>query len=252
MIESDTFPATWQKRVRRWIYPLRCTPLHPQWLVLRHERKAMEGVAAVLSGLVLDIGCADGRLRNYLRGDARYLGLDYPATALDLYATRPDVFADAQNRPFGGEGVESIAPLDVLERLPSAAAAIAEIGRVLKPGGMLALQVPFMYPLHDAPFDFHRWTHFGLRKLLTDNGLVVVQEEFYGQPLETSAVIANIALARTVVRLLAARNAFALILGLAAALLIPLRNLVGFLFASLGGRDEMMPFGYRVFCRKVL
>lgn len=210
----------------------------------------MEDVAANVSGTVLDIGCADGPLRRFLAGGTGYVGLDYPTTALGLYGSRPDVFGDAQRLPFADASVPSVALLDVLEHLPDPESAIGEIARVLEPGGMLALQVPFLYPVHDAPFDFHRWTRFGLRRLVERHGLRIVREASYGHPMETAALVANIALARTVVKMLEARNPLALLPGLAAVVLIPLRNAAGWAFASISGDDEMMPLGYRFYCRK--
>ncbi len=150
--------------------PLRHTPLHPQWLVLRRERTAFAAAGAVLKGRVLDIGCADKPLRPHLNDEVQYLGLDYYATAKQLYDTQPDVYGDGQRLPFADASFDGVALLDVLEHLPDPETSIAEIERVLVPGGVLALQVPFVYPLHDAPFDFHRWTRYGLTRLLAFHG----------------------------------------------------------------------------------
>ena len=38
------------------------------------------------------------------------------------------------------------------------------MGRVLKPGGFLLLNVPFLYWIHEVPHDFHRYTEYALRK----------------------------------------------------------------------------------------
>jgi SAM-dependent methyltransferase len=250
MSGSEALSSDWQKRVRRWLRPLSNTPLHPQWLVSRRERVAMEDVAANLSGLVLDIGCADGLLRRYLAEGTGYLGLDYPETATRLYGSRPDVFGDAQCLPIADASVPSVALLDVLEHVPDPESAVAEIARVLAPEGTLALRVPFLYPVHDAPFDFHRWTSFGLRRLLQAHGLTILQEMPYGHPMETAALVANIALARTLVKMLESRNILAVALGLAAVVLVPLRNAIGWAFAVLARTDGMMPCGYRIICRK--
>ena len=87
------------------------------------------------------------------------------------------------------------------EHLPNPEAAVAEIERVLVMGGVLVVQVPFVYPLHDAPFDFQRWTRYGLTRLLAVNGFELLSEDSFGHPIETAALLGNIALARTVVNL---------------------------------------------------
>ena len=56
----------------------------------------------------------------------------------------------------------------VLEHVPEAPAAAREIHRALRPGGVALVTVPLMYPLHDEPGDFWRFTEHGLRHLFRD------------------------------------------------------------------------------------
>ena len=79
---------------------LSSTPFHPQWLLLRNEEKRFKEIAEIASGLVLDIGCSEQVLREYLPATCHYIGLDYPDTADNLYKTQPDIYGDAQNLAF--------------------------------------------------------------------------------------------------------------------------------------------------------
>src|SRR3954466_3291660 len=115
--------------------PLRRTILHPQWLVLRKDDIQRAWVRENAHGLVLDIGSADGRAREWLE-NCEYIGLDHPATPGAMYGTRPALFADGAALPFGGATFDTALLLEVLEHVADARGVLAEIARVLKPGAM--------------------------------------------------------------------------------------------------------------------
>jgi ubiquinone/menaquinone biosynthesis C-methylase UbiE len=95
---------------------------------------------------VLDIGCGDRWAENALGPGCTYLGLDYPSTVELGYAGAPDVFGDGLQLPFPDQCFDSVLLMDVLEHLRDAPKALSEAARVLKPGGTLILQVPFLVP----------------------------------------------------------------------------------------------------------
>lgn len=225
------------------------TPLHPQWFAFLRENEGLRDVCGHLSGLVLDIGCADGKPRGYLPDGAEYLGLDYFDTAMQWYGTRPDVFGDAQQLPLATGSVDHVLLLDVLEHIPEPERCMAEIRRVLKQGGSLTLQVPFMYPIHDAPLDFHRWTRFGLERLARRAGLTVRDSVTIGHPLETAALGSNIAMSKTVLNWIAARNPL-MLLGVALPVLVPAGNVLAWAAAKLSRSESMMPYAYRMVLEK--
>ena len=61
----------------------------------------------------------------------------------------------------------------VLEHLPAPRAVLGELARALKPGGKLWLTTPLFYPEHEQPFDFFRYTQFGLKYLIEGSGLQI-------------------------------------------------------------------------------
>lgn len=83
-------------------------------------------------------------------------------------ARKPEVIADAHQLPFDDACFERVLCTEVLEHLTDPARAIAEMYRVLAPGGMLILSTRFVYPLHDAPHDYFRYTRFGLEHLFRE------------------------------------------------------------------------------------
>ncbi|HEY3644238.1 MAG TPA: class I SAM-dependent methyltransferase [Gammaproteobacteria bacterium] len=236
-------------RLRRSLKPLARTPLHPQWLVLRGQAATRAAVLSAARGLVLDIGCGDRWLSADIGTRAHYVGLDYPPTVAQGYAGAPEVFGDACDLPFGDACAELVLLLDVLEHLRAPEAALTEAVRVLKPGGRLVLQVPFLYPVHDAPNDYRRWTQDGLRLLLAQHGLAASEETVQGHPLETAASLMAIALAKAGLDTLTRRRLALPLLPLL-VLAIPCTNLGGWLLARLLPADPFMPMGYRLIATK--
>lgn len=238
------------RRMKRLLSPLRGTPFHPQWLVLRGHADTQRAVGQIARGKVLDIGCGDRWAERALLPTVRYVGLDYPETVAKGYPGHPDVFGDAHHLPFSDEQFETVVILSVLEHLPNPEIAISEAHRVLKSGGALMVQVPFLYPLHDQPHDFQRWTLYGLCALFDRYHLKVKEITRHGHPMETAAGMFAIALAQCVADAVSSKHpAFLLSPFLLAA--IPLVNLFGWLTARLFPDNSMMPFGYRLIGVKI-
>jgi SAM-dependent methyltransferase len=238
------------EKLRRLAHRIRGTPLHPQWFAYRGMRRLDNFVATVARGTVLDIGCSDKRLRTLISSACHYVGLDYPSTAKTMYRTQPDLFGDAHSLPLRDNSVATVVLLEVLEHLRNPEAAVAEALRVLQPDGSMILSVPFMYPIHDAPHDFQRWTAFGLRELTSKLGATIVRDGFEGQPTETAALIGNIGLARLALTLAERRNPFAVLVLLVLPVLVLTNNILGWALSFLTPKDGLMPYRYYVLVGK--
>ena len=106
---------------------------------------------------------------------------------LDLF-TLPgvDVAANAEQLPFPGGLFQRVECDAVLEHLERPELVMAEIERVLMPGGFVHVVVPFCHPFHEYPRDFRRFTPDGLRQLA--GGLEVVSEGWRTGPTATMLV----------------------------------------------------------------
>jgi SAM-dependent methyltransferase len=196
----------------------------------------------------LDIGCGNGALRDLASPAVTYVGLDYPPTVDLGYRGRPDILGDAARLPVRAASADTVCLLDVLEHLPEPARALKEAARVLKPEGICLIHVPFIYPLHDEPHDFQRWTRHGLRRMLHTCGFRVDEMSETTPPIETGAAMLCVALAGACVTALS-RPSLALLLTPLAVLLIPLVNMLGWLLARLLPASAQMTFSYRVVVR---
>lgn len=149
----------------------------------------------MVAGKVLDIGAGDRWLERKLNPEATYVALDYPSTGRDLYGATPHVFADAATLPFADGTFDAVVCLEVIEHVPDPERVLAEIARVLRPGGRAWLSMPFLYPLHDAPFDFQRFTEFGFRRSLGRAGLEVVKLDKSVHAVKAGGLLLSLAIA---------------------------------------------------------
>lgn len=106
--------------------------------------------------LTLDHGCGPGPYKALFK---QRVGFDVaPGPAVD-------VTGDMHALPFEDNYFEQILSTEVLEHSYDPCKAVDELRRVLKPGGKLILTTRFVYPLHDTPHDFFRFTEFGLKHI---------------------------------------------------------------------------------------
>jgi uncharacterized protein YbaR (Trm112 family) len=86
--------------------------------------------------------------------------------SLDIYASSStNVCADAHTLPIQDSSIDFILIQAVLEHVFSPQQVVSEIHRVLKPGGVVYADTPFMYPVHEGAYDFTRFSLTGHRWL---------------------------------------------------------------------------------------
>jgi SAM-dependent methyltransferase len=90
------------------------------------------------SGTVLDVGSADGPSVGWLRARGRRIALDMDPRGLE----KGDVCGSAMAIPFADASFDVVGAFDVIEHCESESLALAEVGRVLCPGGRLLMSVP--------------------------------------------------------------------------------------------------------------
>ncbi len=119
-------------------------------------------------GRTLDIGAQNGP----------YAAFFPNRIALDIRPGRGvRILSDAQVLGVADASFDHVLCTEVLEHLPEPQRAIDEMFRVLRPGGTLLLTTRFLFPIHDSPHDYFRFTKYGLRHLLRRFDIVEIQEE---------------------------------------------------------------------------
>ena len=97
-----------------------------------------------------------------------------------------DVIANAERLPFSSDLFQRVECDAVLEHVRRPRAVMQEVARVLAPGGLAHVVVPFCHPYHEYPGDFRRFTLAGLKELAS--GLEPVSEGWRTGPTATLLV----------------------------------------------------------------
>lgn len=134
--------------------------------------KLIPQLRAVASGKLLDVGSGTMPFRSSV------IDLVDEYRSLDIERRVPDVdfIADVRDmEPVPSDTFDVLLCSQVLEHVTQPDKAIAEMKRVLRPGGRLVLTVPFLSRLHEEPVDYFRFTEYGVASLLEGAGFQVEQ-----------------------------------------------------------------------------
>jgi SAM-dependent methyltransferase len=92
----------------------------------------------------------------------------------------PDVLCDGAALSFASNSFDAVVCTEVLEHVSDPRRVVSECARVLKPGGVMLITVPFLYQIHADPHDFGRYTDYYWREVLAAAGFGVVEIEKQG------------------------------------------------------------------------
>jgi arsenite methyltransferase len=158
-------------------------------------RHPIEWLAIPQGGVALDVGCGPGSVTPSL---ARAAGPDGLALGVDISkpmlarAVRAQagpqtgfMLADAQRLPLRDETVDAVVSIAALQLIPDPEAALTEMGRVLRPGGRLAVMVPTAGPAarfwRNLPIaGAHVFGEDELGDILEDHGFTSVRTTNFG------------------------------------------------------------------------
>lgn len=145
--------------------------VNPFYLARKGLYREMTRYAPDLKGRLLDVGCGQKPYARLFDTD-EYVGLeiDTPKNRLRKHA---DQYYDGTRFPFPDASFDGVLCNQVLEHIFEPMTFLSEIRRVLRPGGRLLLTVPFVWDEHEQPWDYARYTSFGLRHLLESSGFIL-------------------------------------------------------------------------------
>jgi SAM-dependent methyltransferase len=163
--------------------------LNPFYFARRGLADAMIIYSKSLSGVLLDVGCGTKPYQSLFDID-EYIGLD-----IDSEYTRKrgfaDFFYDGNMFPFPDHEFNAVLCNQVLEHVFNPDQFLTEINRVMKPCAKMLLTVPFMWDEHEQPYDYARYSSFGLKALLERNGFKLLKHEKLGTDISTIFQLIN-------------------------------------------------------------
>lgn len=142
--------------------------VNPFYFARKGLHQHIIALAPLVHGKILDVGCGSKPYRKYFDA-SEYIGLE-----IEGCNKLADRYYDGKVFPFKDGEFDSVFTSQVLEHVFNPEKFLLEINRVLKDGGVLLLTVPFIWDEHAQPFDYARYSFFGLCHLLESHGFEIV------------------------------------------------------------------------------
>jgi len=139
------------------------------WLQKRQNR---------VQGVVLDVGGEKGSLVSYAfpaAEDVRrgmYLNISS--------AKVPNILGDGAHMHLAAQSTDTVISMETMEHVEDPRQVMGEFSRILRPAGVLVLNMPLLYRIHSRPDDFWRFTEYGVQRPVREPDLEIVQMERLG------------------------------------------------------------------------
>ena len=136
----------------------------------------------------LDVGCGSTPYKKFFKGN-KYTGIDIERKGYGQAKKLVDKFYDGKTIPFDNEIFDGAICTQVLGVCDDEISLVKEINRILKKDGYFVVATPFIYREVEKPYDFRRFTSFGIEKLLADNDFEVIENKKILSALETIGML---------------------------------------------------------------
>ncbi len=137
--------------------------------------KEIKQLGSNISGKTLDVGCGTKPYQQYF-ASSEYVGLEIE-TQTNNQVKQADVYYDGKLFPFEKAEFNSVLSNQVLEHVFNPTEFLSEVNRILKVGGNFLISVPFVWDEHEQPYDYARYSSFGLKFLLEQHGFEIIESK---------------------------------------------------------------------------
>jgi SAM-dependent methyltransferase len=161
-------------------------PLRPRTMFFYSARTAiLESVkqeSRLFYGTVLDVGCGFMPYKKLIEANPKvkkYVGMDLEKPAY-YGQMEPDLKWNGRHIPLEDESIDCVMATEFLEHYAEPENALNEIRRVLRPDGRLFATVPFLWNLHEVPYDEYRYTPYSIERHFSNAGFKEIEIKALG------------------------------------------------------------------------
>lgn len=151
--------------------------INPAYIIRNGLFKSISNIAPTIKGDILDFGCGSKPYESLFKNAKSYVGVDIKVSGNNHENSKIDFFYDGKNLPFPSDHFDAVVCFEVFEHVFNIEEVLVEIRRVLKPGGLLLVSIPFAWDEHEIPYDFARYTSYGIKHIFQNNKFEVVELE---------------------------------------------------------------------------
>ena len=144
------------------------------WLAIKTNNETLERNLKFLKGVVYDLGCGERPYEeDILKVADKYIGVDWGET---LHKLNADIVSNLNKPlPIDSEVADTVTSFQVMEHLCEPQTMLDEAYRILKRDGNIILTVPWQWWVHEAPYDYFRYTPYALKYMFTKAGFVEIK-----------------------------------------------------------------------------
>lgn len=146
---------------------------NPFYISRRSLYYCIKKAGHAITGKTLDVGCGQ-KPYQYLFKSTEYIGMDIQTSGHTHDNSKVDIFYDGKYFPFDNGCFDSVVTNQVFEHVFNPDDFLKEINRVMKADGKLLITVPFVWDEHEQPYDYARYSSFGLEYLLKKYGFEII------------------------------------------------------------------------------
>ncbi len=231
---------------------------HSHYLTAHHSKRVLSTLGRKLKGTILDLGAGTGYGARFLEPNkTKYIPTDIRGgrnpedSLITKMSEKVKIYCSCYELPFFNDCIDGIMMISLLEHLENPCIALNEAYRILIPGGQIMVTVPFAFPVHGSPMDFHRWTKEGLKLDMMNAGFEIMEAKYHGNIFASLALNTNLFLKYSLIK---GKSTFIIIMLL--YLTFPLRiifqliiNLLSLLLNSLD-KSDTFPLGVSILGKK--